>query len=270
MSKIELVASDIDGTLLFDWRARSLGDDVLAAVEHVLDRGIVFAAASGRQYFNVRGLFGRLADRVLYICENGTLVMDSGEVFYRAPVDSAAMVQMAEFILASKTLHLLLNGVSACYVHRADQLFYERTETGLGNLTRPFDDARDVADDLVKAGIWYEDPADPLALAEVDELKARFGDTFELVSSGVDWYDIVPRGQSKAVALKKVGESLGIAPANMAAFGDNYNDVPMLDLVGHPFAMESGKPELLRLNPRVRPCRSVPETLETLLRPAAK
>ena len=270
MSKIELVASDIDGTLLFDWRVRSLGSEVLGAVEHVLDQGIVFAAASGRQYFNVRGLFGHLADRILYICENGTLVMDGDEVFYRAAVDTAAMVQMADFILASKALHLLLNGVSACYVHRDDQLFYERTETGLGNLTRPFDDTRDVADDLVKAGIWFEDPADPVALAEVAELKARFGGAFELVSSGVDWYDIVPRGQSKAVALAKVGESLGIAPANMAAFGDNYNDVPMLELVGHPYAMESGKPELLRLNPRVRPCCSVPQTLEALLRPAAQ
>lgn len=266
MSQIKLVASDIDGTLLFDWRARSLGEDVLDAVERVVDAGIVFAAASGRQYFNVRGLFGRLAGRILYICENGTLVMRGDEVFYRASVDKAAMTEMAEFILASKTLHLLLSGVSACYVHRDDRLFFDRAEKGLGNLTRPFERVGDVLDDLVKAGIWYEDPADPVALAEVDELKARFGSEFEPVCSGVDWYDIVPRGQSKAVALGKVGDALGIAAADMAAFGDNYNDMPMLDLVGHPYAMESGKPEVKALNDRIQVCCSVPEVLDGFLR----
>ena len=32
---------------------------------------------------------------------------------------------------------------------------------------------------------------------------------------------------------------LGFAPEEVMAFGDNYNDVPMLDLVGTPYIMDS-------------------------------
>ena len=41
-----------------------------------------------------------------------------------------------------------------------------------------------------------------------------------------------------------VCEQLGINPAEAAAFGDNYNDLAMLDLVGTPYIMESSSEEL--------------------------
>lgn len=37
---------------------------------------------------------------------------------------------------------------------------------------------------------------------------------------------------------------LGIDPADVMAFGDNYNDVAMLDLVGHPYIMSTAAAEL--------------------------
>ena len=56
----------------------------------------------------------------------------------------------------------------------------------------------------------------------------------------------------------------GISPAEVLAFGDNYNDLPMLDAVGTPYIMESAAPELLRRYPRhtARP----EDTLAELLR----
>ena len=46
------------------------------------------------------------------------------------------------------------------------------------------------------------------------------------------------------------------------AFGDNYNDLPMLRIVGHPCLMENAAPSLHPLIPRR--CRRVAEVLETL------
>ena len=260
----------MDGTVLFEAHARRLPDEALAAAERALDAGVVFVAASGRQHYNIRNLFGELADRIIYVCENGTLAIRGDEALYRAPVDRERLLVLARAVLATSKIHLVLSGVRACYVSSADQLFYERMRDGLGNLTYTFEELEDIDDYLVKVGIWFADAEDPVALAEVEQLKRDFGEEFEIVSSGVDWYDIVPRGQNKAVALAAVGRELGIDAADMAAFGDNYNDAPMLDYVGHPYLMETGKPELRDLNTRIRLCTSVPETIDELLRSNSK
>ena len=265
MSKVRLIASDMDGTVLFDAHARRLPTEALAAAERALDAGVVFVAASGRQHYNVRNLFGELADRIVYVCENGTLAINGSETLYQAPVDRERLFALSRAVLATEKIHLMLSGVHACYVSVADQLFYERMRDGLGNLTYTFDSLEGIDDYLVKAGIWFADAADPKALAEVEQLKRDFGEEFELVSSGVDWYDIVVAGQNKAVALAAVGEALGIDASEMAAFGDNYNDAPMLSYVGHPYLMETGKPELRGLNERLRLCKSVPDTIDELL-----
>ena len=54
----------------------------------------------------------------------------------------------------------------------------------------------------------------------------------------------------KADGVRMVCERLGIGLSETAAFGDNYNDCPMLDLVGQPFIMDTAAAELLERYPR--------------------
>ncbi len=42
----------------------------------------------------------------------------------------------------------------------------------------------------------------------------------------------MPEGANKGTAMAAPGEHLGIDPAQTMAFGDNLNDVEMLQLVG--------------------------------------
>ena len=71
---IHLIASDIDGTLLQGGQTR-LDPALFDVIERLEQHGIRFAAASGRQYTNLRRLFAPVADKIDYICENGSLVI---------------------------------------------------------------------------------------------------------------------------------------------------------------------------------------------------
>ena len=44
--------------------------------------------------------------------------------------------------------------------------------------------------------------------------------------------------------MRRLCEALGVAPEDAAAFGDNFNDTAMLDLVGTPYIMDSAAPAL--------------------------
>lgn len=57
--------------------------------------------------------------------------------------------------------------------------------------------------------------------------------------------DILPPGCSKGVALRRLADSRGIAPAEIMAIGDNFNDLEMLEYAGQPVVMANAAPGLI-------------------------
>lgn len=70
---IRLIASDIDGTLIKD-STPDLYPEMEAAVEELARRGIIFCAASGRQYHSIRNVFRNIKEDIVYIAENGAQI----------------------------------------------------------------------------------------------------------------------------------------------------------------------------------------------------
>lgn len=58
---IKLVASDLDGTLLFKG-AQSLPEEIFPLIRQLKKMGILFVAASGRQYANMKKMFRPVVD----------------------------------------------------------------------------------------------------------------------------------------------------------------------------------------------------------------
>ena len=63
--------------------------------------------------------------------------------------------------------------------------------------------------------------------------------------------------------IRRLCAALGVDPAEVAAIGDNWNDVPMLDAVGQPWIMSSAAPELVARYPNR--CDDVAALLERFL-----
>ena len=70
MSFHTLIASDIDGTLIPE-ETTIIPEAVYAQVRTAREKGFLFMAASGRQYPSLRALFAPVADRMLFLVENG-------------------------------------------------------------------------------------------------------------------------------------------------------------------------------------------------------
>ena len=81
---IRMITSDMDGTLLTGgkWDERRLPLDFEEVLGRLEQAGIHFLAASGRTYPSVRANFGKLADRVDYICDNGGCLVCDGKVVH--------------------------------------------------------------------------------------------------------------------------------------------------------------------------------------------
>jgi hydroxymethylpyrimidine pyrophosphatase-like HAD family hydrolase len=77
-------------------------------------------------------------------------------------------------------------------------------------------------------------------------LKSRFGDDLTFVSpmAGGPFIDILPAGWDKGRAVEEIMGLVGLAPDEVAAFGDSENDLAMLSVVGHPVAVANATAEV--------------------------
>ena len=65
--------------------------------------------------------------------------------------------------------------------------------------------------------------------------------------------DFTRAGVDKGSGVGRMGERLGVQPANMACVGDSYNDLPMFRACGLPIAMGGAPQELQALAKHVAP-----------------
>ena len=85
-------------------------------------------------------------------------------------------------------------------------------------------------------------PADMIKAEE--ELSAVLGSDMDIFRSAPFFLELVPLGIDKAQSLRRLLAKVNLAPEDMIAFGDGYNDLSMLQLAGMGVAMANAAPEV--------------------------
>jgi HAD superfamily hydrolase (TIGR01484 family) len=224
-----LIATDLDGTLLRDDGTVSPRTD--AALRRIAGGGVVVVLVTGRPPRIVRDRLGdwlASAGRHLHemvICANGALVWD--------PV---ADTIIRDWSLAPETANRILDTVRA----HIPGLTYS-LEAGLDWTHRP--DGPDPITRPVNKLLLHD------ATSSLDELllqaRAAAGAEAEATISGPNWVEVSAAGATKAAALAELAAELGIEPADVVAFGDMPNDLPMLVWAGHGVAVANAHDSVL-------------------------
>ena len=94
---IKLVASDLDGTLLLNG-AQSLPEELFPLIKELKELGILFVAASGRQYANMKRMFAPVVDDMAFIAENGGLAIQNEKVLYQDSFPKELVREIVEAI----------------------------------------------------------------------------------------------------------------------------------------------------------------------------
>ena len=237
---IRLVACDIDGTLL-QGDETAISPELFCQIDRLADRGVLFCPASGRQYSSLRRLFAPAADRLSYLCENGAVVYGPGSpgpVLGRTAMDRAAALALCREILALPRCEVLISGADTSYLCPKAGDFVDHIRYFVGNNVSILAGPEEMAEDFLKVSAYCRDGA-----AGVEPLLApRWGKRFCCAVAGERWLDFTLA--DKGIGLRQLCAALGVELEEVAAFGDNYNDLPMLRLAGRPYIMASAAPPL--------------------------
>lgn len=256
---IRLIASDIDGTLLPEY-STVLPDAVFSMIRELKKQGIAFCAASGRQYANLRRLFAPVADEIYYICENGAVVYGMGAeepLLNKSVMKRELAEQLIHEIISRRNCEVLVSGANTSYLIPKAEEIVHCIRDSLGNNTVILKSAEEIPEDIIKVSAY----CNPDTSLVQKELPQKWEPYFHSAVAGMQWLDFTLA--DKGFGIQAICKALQISPENVMAFGDNFNDVPMLSVVGAPVLMESAHPQLREKFPVQ--CRSVPDYVQECL-----
>jgi hypothetical protein len=239
---IKFICSDLDGTLLD--KNGELPKDIFPLILRLADCGIIFAPASGRQYANIAMLFAPVADKLLFVCENGALVKRQNKTLRLAPLSPSAVKTAIDAIRQTDGLYPIVCCPDTAYFEDIDEPFYSRA-------TPPYLHRRRLSsldemlgkEPVCKISVFDVKGAKDHAMRVLPPLLSQDS---SLTLSGASYCDVCAKSATKGAAIKEIQTSLGFRPDECMAFGDHMNDIGMFDVCAHSRAVANAYPTLLQ------------------------
>ena len=245
-SRIRLVATDLDGTLL-DPSGRVTAR-TRAALDAARGAGIVVVPVTARQPIGLRAIAEQAGFAGWALCGNGAYGVHLGthEQLFAADIAAAVQQRIARE-LAERIPDLLFASV-----REAGEVFV--AQDGYSALAALGDHKRDpatmggvpltdvLAAPSLKLVIRHRTIA-PIELFAVLQTLDQTG--FAATLSGAPFVEVMAEGVTKATGLARLCAELGVDRADVLAFGDALNDVEMLRWAGHGVAMPNAEPAAL-------------------------
>jgi len=248
LKKIRAICTDIDGTLLDS--NRELSQRTISAIKN-LDEDIPVILASSRMPSAMFHLQKQLdivhhplicfnGGYAIHVAGNNTAVLDSVRINAHISSEIVDLVTAAD-------LHVSIFEEDTWYSPKEDQ--WTERETRITKGIPIIDDIRSVLDR------WRTDNTgahkimtmgDEQVIDQVEKnLQHTFGESIHIYRSKSTYLELAPRSISKASALKLVLKNrFDIDLSEVMAFGDNYNDIEMIQAVGLGIAVNNARPEV--------------------------
>jgi HAD superfamily hydrolase (TIGR01484 family) len=234
------VATDLDGTIVRS--DGTISPRTVAALGRVEAAGAEFVLVTGRPPRMMRSIAQALGHEGTAICANGALIYDLGT---ETVVEEHA-ITLPELVEAARRLRAAIPGIGLA-VEYADELagdpLYEAGDWDADVTLQRLDDAELFSRPAPKLiGRHPELSADEL-LALAAPALAGFVNAYH--SNGLRLVEAIATGVSKASALADLAAARGIEPAEVVAFGDMPNDLPMLAWAGTSYAVANAHRDVL-------------------------
>jgi len=237
-----LIATDLDGTLVR--RDGTVSARSRRALELAERCGVPVVIVTGRPPRWLAPVVEQTGHRGLAVCANGAVLYD----LHSERVVRSSLLEVAAAQQVVRALREQIPGVAFAAERSGlpdDRFLHEATYAVRWPqpLTVESQLAEVLAEPMVKLLARHPDldPDDLLARARV-----AVGNGATLTHSSSDGLiEISAAGVSKASGLAALAEERGVDAADVVAFGDMPNDLPMLAWAGHAVAVANAHPEVL-------------------------
>lgn len=237
-SKVKLVVTDMDGTLLNS--NHEVSERFFEIHKKLKEKNIHFAAASGRQYHSIISKLVSIKKDITVIAENGAFAKQDEEELFSFDLPIEDLLDCLNYIKNIEGVGVILCGKKYAYIENKNAEFADTIKQYYSSY-KIVDDFSDVYNDtFFKMAIYHPICSEEFILPKVEHLS----DEMQVNVSGKNWLDISNLEANKGNALTKLQNSLHITQAETMAFGDYNNDLKMLEKADFSYAMKNAHPNV--------------------------
>lgn len=248
---IKLIASDIDGTLIKD-STPDLYPEMVQAIKALKEKGILFCAASGRQFESVRNVFREIPeDDIAYIVENGAHIRYQGENISVTPMKRKYVEGIMEMLRPYYgSCETVISTPSGSLVESTNEEFVDLLTYGYHNTFKRVKDVLAEDAEIIKIAVYRK-----TSIRELGEniFIPAWKDRVKTCMAGEEWVDFMDASVDKGNGLQFLQRYLKIKKEETMAFGDNNNDVGMMLSAGESYAVETAVDEVKKAAAKICP-----------------
>ena len=241
---IKLVLTDMDGTLL-PKGGEHVSYRTVQAVRGLLDAGVHFAPATGRQSYELdQRFFGARECYETAITANGKRVYVDGELRHEVLMDRDVLVRVERALAGIPNAFLIVEPAvnpdgkrtwPCVGAREGDAEWFGRTVGFPAEAVKVLPEEEFISAEVACAG--SDDQYEALV-----EMLRELAPECDFVTSQTHWCDILPRGANKGSALQVLLKELGITVDEAVFFGDMENDLALMELVPDSVAVANATP----------------------------
>lgn len=245
-NNIKLAAFDMDGTLLND--RKEITPRTEAALKELINNGVKVAFITGRVSVSPKSYAETSGLKVPVAATNGSHVEDEdGNLIYEAELDKETVIKVLD-LLRGKDFYFHLypiDGLITSEENSSNPLSYIKgrmpagEEDKMRRVILKYDDLYDIKDKIYKIIIITDNNEERLKFRKLLDENGIFNS-----SSWHNNIEITSKYGTKKFGIEALLKHYNIEWKDVAAFGDNENDLPMLTLAGHPFIMGNATDEI--------------------------
>ena len=232
LSKIKLVITDMDGTLLNS--NHEVSDLFFKLFKALKKHDILFVAASGRPHYSITEKLNTIKDDIIIVAENGGIVSKKEEILLSIPIKKNSLHKIESLIKTNNHIHPIYCTKSQAYFKDTSKGFIKLLSEYYPNfyIVNTVDD---IEEDIIKIALFHHEDSEQFIFPHFKELISEY----KVIVSGKHWVDISDDSANKGNALELLQNHYNIKAEETLAFGDYNNDIEMLRLATYSFAMEN-------------------------------
>jgi len=236
MAEKHLIALDLDGTLLKD--DKTISQKTKLTLQKAREEGHIVMIATGRPFRSSQPYYSELNLDTPIVNFNGAFVhhpKDKSWGVYHSPMEVGVAKEIVEACTSFQFHNIIAEVIDDVYFHYQDKKLLEIFGFGEPRVTTG--DLRNFLNDSPTSMLIHADEKNVKTIRE--HLSSVHAEVISHRSWAAPWpvIEIVKNGLNKAVGLQKAADYFQIPPERIIAFGDEDNDLEMLEYAGHGIAM---------------------------------
>lgn len=251
MKNYKLIVTDMDGTVLGN--NHRITKENMKALQLAQEQGVKVVFATGRFHDSAKDHVGFLGNTMPIISSNGSIIKNpiTNEILYSNFIDKDISMKIIDILDRHNLKYQVYTDEVILQTYETEEEMNKMKEFIKHNFsdTTEIIFKKDIKEDVINSNALKFNimEMERTHLIEKARCDLESIDNIEITSSWKNNLEVMSEGSHKGNAIEYLSNLLNIDREHIIAFGDNYNDLSMLEFAGMGVAMGNAEEDVKKI-----------------------